>query len=248
MRSLFGKISSGQIPFTAQIISKSGEPGSMEVSRASITQNGHTTVLLDEKIRLATNSTHGDRTTSSVASISIPTDGSSPGAIRTLGNASVSNAGQHLEIALAGSVKKLKVTSDSGLFVVARIGLQRDTQIAYFDFLFGMCGQSESLDESGDKSRPHIALYPDGNGKFIRLSGYNCEIEGDMQYHAETCQILPQQLRIKSSDLGETIEATFSTENSAQVVLNAIRFTTHDTNLTLNRTCEDSSAGRIATR
>lgn len=226
MRGLFEKISSGQLPFTAQIISKSGEPGSMEVSRASITQNGRTTVLLDEKVTLATNSTHGDKTTSSVASISIPIDGSSPGAIRTLGNASVSNAAKPQTIALVGGVKKLKATSNSGLFVVARIGLQRDTQIAYFDFLFGMRGQSENVDESGEKSRPHIALYPDGNGKLIRLSGHNCEIEGDMQYHAETRQVLPQQLRIKSPDLGETIEVTFSTENPTHVVLNAIRFTT----------------------
>lgn len=229
MRSLFEKISSGQLPFEAQIISKSGEASSMEVSHASITQNGRTTVLLDEKVTLATNSTHGDKTTSSVASISIPANGSSPGAIRTTGNASVSNAAQFQAIALAGGVKKLKATSDSGLFVVARIGLQRATQIEYFDFLFGVRGQSEEVDESGEKQRPHITIYPDGNGKFIRLSGHNCEIEGDMQYNAGTHRVLPQQLRIKSTDLGETIEVTFSTENSAPVVLDAIRFTTHET-------------------
>lgn len=229
MRRLFEKISSGQLPFLARIISQSGETSSMEVSHASITQNGLTTVLLDEKVTLSTNSTHGDKTTSSVASISIPTDGSSPGTIRTVGNASVSNAARLTIIALAGGAKKLKATSGSGLFVVARIGLQRDTQIAYFDFLFGMRGQSESVDESGEKQRPHIALYPNGNGKFIRLAGHNCEIEGDMQYYAGTRQVLPQQLRIKSTDFGETIEVSFLTENTEGVVLNAIRFTTHET-------------------
>ena len=229
IRGLFEKISSGQLPFTARIISKSGEASSMEVSHASITQNGHTTILVDEKVTLATNSTHGEKTTSSVASISIPADGSSPGAIRTAGNASVSNAAQFRAIALAGDAKKLKATSNSGLFVVARLGLQSETQIEYFDFLFGVKGQSEEVNESGEKQRPHITLYPDGNGKFIRLSGHNCEIEGDMQYNAGTHRVLPQQLRIKSSDLGETIEVTFSTEHSALVVLDAIRFTTHET-------------------
>lgn len=229
MRRLFEKLSSGQLPFRAEIISQSGEVSSMEVHHASITQDGRTTVLLDEKVTLSTNSTQGDKTTTSSASISIPSDGLSSGAIRTVGNASVSNIARPQTIALAGGVKKLKANSESGLFVVARVGQQRDTQIQYFDFLFGVRGQSESVDESGEKQRPHIALYPSGNGKFIRLSGHNCEIEGDMQYNAGTRQVLPQQLRIKSTDFGETIEVTFSTEISEQVVLHAIRFATRET-------------------
>ena len=225
MRRLFEKLSSGQLPFGARIISQSGEAASMEVHHVSITQNGRTTVLLDEKVTLATNSTLGDKTTTSVASISIPADGLSPGAIRTIGNASVSNVARPLNISLAGVVKKLKATSSSGLFVVARTGLQRDTQIEYFDFLFGVRGQSESVDESGEKQRPHIALYPEGNGKFIRLSGHNCEIESDMQYLSGARQVLPQQLRIRSTDSGQTIEVAFSAGNPNEIVLNEIRFT-----------------------
>jgi hypothetical protein len=226
MRNLFQKILSGQLPFFARIISQSGEATSMEVNNVSITEGGKTTILLDEKMTLATNSTHGDKTATSVALISIPTDGLSPGAIRTFGNAAVTNVTRHQKIALAGGVKKLKAISKSGLFVVARTGLQRDTQIEYFDFLFGMLGQSESVDESGEKQRPHIALYPNGSGKFIRLSKHNCEIEGNMQYVAGEHQILPQQLRIKSIDSGETIEAMFSAENTEQIVLKSICFTT----------------------
>ena len=226
MRTLFEKLASGQLPFTAQIRSQSGESSSMEVHSASITQHGRTTVLLDEKVTLATNSTRGDKTTTSVASISIPADGVSLGAIRTVGNASVSNVSRPPKISLFGGKKELKAKSKSGLlFVVARIRLDDATQIECFDFLFGARGQSEDADESGVKQRPHIALYPNGNGAFIRLAGHNCEIESDMKYHSEKRQVIPQQLRIKSTDSGQTIEVEFSAENPDEIVLNDIRFT-----------------------
>ena len=197
----------------------------MEVSHASITQNGRTTVLLDEKVTLATNTTRGDKTTASVASISIPADGVSSGAIQTVGNASVSNAALPLKILLSGGKKELKAKSKSGLlFVVARIKVDRATHIECFDFLFGERGQSEQVDESGEKQRPHLALYPNGNGAFIRLSGHNCELESDMQYHAGSRQVVPQQFRIKSTDSGQTIEVEFAAENPNQIVLNEIRF------------------------
>lgn len=226
MRSLFEKLSSGQLPFMAQIISKNGEASSMEVNHASITQNGRTTVLLDEKVTLATNSTRGDKTTASVASISIPADGVSAGAIRTVGNASVSNAALPPKVLLSGGKKELRVKSKSGLlFVVARIKVDHATQIECFDFLFGGRGQSEHVDESGAKQRPHLAIYPDGNGAFIRLSGHNCEVESDMQYHAAARLVVPQQLRIKSTDSGQTVEVEFAAANTNEIVLNEIRFT-----------------------
>ncbi len=198
----------------------------MEVSHASITQNGRTTVLLDEKVTLATNSARGDKAKASVASISIPADGASSGAIRTVGNASVSNIALPPKILLCGGKKELKAKSKSGLlFVVARIEVDGATQIECFDFLFGERGQSERIDESGKKQRPHLALYPNGNGAFIRLAGHNCEIESDMKYHAGTRQVVPQQLRIKSTDSGQTIEVDFTAENPNEIVLNEIRFT-----------------------
>ncbi len=226
MQSLFEKLASGQLPFTARIVSQNGEASSMEISHASITQNGRTTVLLDEKVSLATNSTRGDKTPASVASISIPADGVSSGAIRTVGNASVSTVALPPKILLSGGKKELKAKSKSGLlFVVARIKIDRATQIECFDFLFGERGQSEHYDESGKKQRPHLALYPNGNGAFIRLSGLNCEIESDMQYHAGARQVVPKQLRIKSTDSGQTIEVEFAVENPNEIFLNDIRFT-----------------------
>lgn len=224
MRNLFEKLATGQLPLRAAIISESGEASSMDVHHASMMKDGKVTVLLDEKITLSTNSTSGDKTTASAASISIPTDGLSLGAIRTIGNASVSNISDYPKISLAAGVKKIKATSELGLFVVARTRLQRNTQIEYFDFLFGVRGQTESVDDSGEKQRPHITIYPDGNGKFIRLSGHNCEIESDMQYSSESRQVLLQQLRIKSLDTGQVIMVVFSMENPNVVVLNELRF------------------------
>lgn len=226
MRTLIEKLASGRLPFMAQIRSQSGESSSMEVHSASIIQHGRTTVLLNEKITLATNSTRGDKTTASAASISIPADGVSLGAIRTVGNASVSNVSRPPKIMLFGGKKELKAKSKSGLlFVVARIKMDGVSQIECFDFLFGERGQSEDADESGVKQRPHIALYPNGNGAFIRLAGHDCEIESDMKYCSEKRQVIPQQLRIKSTDSGQTIEVEFSAENPDEIVLNDIRFT-----------------------
>jgi SEC-C motif len=230
MRDLFEKLSSRQLQFTARVISQNGDASSMEVSHASITQEGRTTVLLDEKVTLATNSTRGDKPTASVASISIPADGVSAGAIRTVGNASVANVAIPSKISLSGGKKELKAKSKSGLlFVVAQIKVDRATQIECFDFLFGERGQSEHVDESGKKQRPHLVLYPNGNGAFIRLSGHDCEIESDMQYQAGARQVVPQQLRIKSTDLGQTIEVNFTAEKPNEIILSEIRFLDQET-------------------
>lgn len=45
-----------------------------------------------------------------------------------------------------------------------------------------------------------------------------------MQYCSETHQVLPQILRIKSSELGVTVEVVFSTENPDEFVMTEIRF------------------------
>ena len=197
----------------------------MEVCNVSITQGGRTTMLLDEKVTLETNLTSGDRTTTSVALLSIPADGLKPGIIRTAGNAAVFNAARPLKVAFAEGKKKLKVKSNSGLWVVAQTKIQDVTFVEYFRFLFGVVGQSEDVDDSGKKQRPHIDVYPDGNGKFIRLDGLNCDIESNMQYCAGLRQVLPQKLLIKAIDFDETIEVVFSTEDPNEVILQEIRFT-----------------------
>ena len=224
IRQLFEKLASGQLPFRAEIISSNGEPSSMEVHHAAVTLGDLTAVLLNEKVTLSTNLTSGDKIKDSSAAISIPADGVSPGIAKIVGNASVSNDGLPTKILLAGGVKKLKETSKTGLFVVARIGLQRDTQIEFFDFLFGRRGQDERIDEAGHKQRPHIAFYPDGNGKFIRLVDHNCELEGELQYDASSHQVAPKVLYIKSADFAEIVELMFSSSSSGPTILESICF------------------------
>lgn len=216
-------MSSGEIPFRAEICSESGEVASMEVHRASIVRDGIETVLLDEKIILSTNSVRGEATPSSVASISIPTDGFSHGTISLVGNASAANSSELREICLLGSQKQMKQKSESGLFVVARIQTHHDSGVKCFDFLFGVKGKSEALDASGNKLRPHIAIYADGNANFIRLAGHDCEIESTMNYNSRDKIILPDVIRIRSRGFSELLEVVFSADGG-KIILAEMRF------------------------
>jgi hypothetical protein len=216
-------IAGGEIPVTAQVRSTNGESSSMEISNASFTRDGVTTVLVDDTIVLSTNSTSGDRTSNAAASLSVPVDGTSLGTIHTHGNASVSNSGRYPAVAVAGGRKKLK-HSKNGLFVVVKKQRQRDTGLEYIQVFFGHEGQSEDLDETGTKPRPHIDLHPDGNGKYIRLSGHDCKIESQMVYSGATRTVQPDVLRIRSIELGVTAEVVFSTQNRDEYVVQEIRF------------------------
>lgn len=179
--TLYQKIVSGKIPLGAQIVNTSGEASSMEIRRASVTQAGETTVLIEEKLVLSTNATVGDRTAKAGAMLSVPIDGKSPGTIATHGNASVSNDRQSPGVALVDGKQVLKASKD-GFFVVVKRKFQRNTGLPYLQVLFGRKGQSEALDASGTKPRPHVDFHPDGNGKYVRLTGHDCEIEGQMRY------------------------------------------------------------------
>src|SRR6266705_3490867 len=147
----------------------------------SVTRDGKESVLIAETMTLATNSIDGDKTSRSVASISIPVDGSSAGTIRTIGNASVGKPGPTPDIALMDGMTEMRGSGDGDLFVVARVRLQRNTGVKYFDFLFGRRSQCETSNNRVRK-HAHITVYPDGNGKFIELRGHNCDIESQMQY------------------------------------------------------------------
>ena len=215
----------GQLPFGVGIISKSGESTSMNVSMASITRDGQTTIILDEKITLSVNSTKGDKTPNSSALLSIPADGFSPGKIITIGNASVSNNSSFSEIALINNRKCLFVKNER-FFVKVKI-----TKTKFFDFFFGLPGQSEPKDPiSGEKLRPHLQICPDGNGGYIRLRGLkkdneeaDYEIKDARKYFSKERLIFPQQLFIKSPNCEEILEATFSVEEN-KVILNELRF------------------------
>jgi SEC-C motif len=206
----------------------SSESGTLTVSCIKANE----TIFLDNEITLNTNSIKGDVSEKSSATLSFPMQSTSKvnGTIKTIGNATVflsENSSSLPEIKLANNAKKLSEKSTSGLFVTAKIGLQKNTGIEYFDIFFGEKGRSENIGENGQKDRPHIAFHPDGNGKFIRLASYNCELESDMQYNSNSRQIVPKKIQIKATDFSETIEITFSQANSHTVILESINFVNH---------------------
>ena len=95
LRQLYKKITNGEIPFGARVISSNGESGSMEIKKVTITRNGQTRVLLDDQLKISTNTITGDKTELSIASISIPTKGAQDGSINTVGNASTNKNQSH---------------------------------------------------------------------------------------------------------------------------------------------------------
>lgn len=224
LRTLHQRLLAGELPFFARISSTDGAAGQFVVSRASITRGGVTTVLLDEAITVSTNNTAGTKTEMSAAAISIPVDGTSHGSIWTSGNASVSNSSASVELALRGGTKKMKGVSPTGLYAIARVGTQRDSGQQYFDLLFGTSGQAEEVDAEGVKQRPHIAIHPDGNGKFIRLAGHSCEFESEMTYQLAARQIVPSAVRVRSIEHQEVLELRFTQEPTGRVVLEEICF------------------------
>ena len=225
MRHLFHMLAAGKLPFRAEIVSESGEEGSMQVGDVSVTIDGTTRVLMEDTLTLSTNKVPGDKTAISSAHIEIPVDGRSQGSIVTKGNATVQNASAPARPLIGGGKNKIKVASPTGLFVVARVGHQRDTNQGYFDFLFGTQGQSEEPDDSGRKQRPHIAIHTDGNGKYLRSGGHDCELVGQMRYDAKERRVCADAVKIRSLVHNETIEAHFTCDASGAVVLDSISFT-----------------------
>lgn len=222
MQELFRKTQAGELPVTARVISENGEPSSMQVGKVVVTQGGVERVLSEEMLTLTTNSVSGDKTQKSMARFSLPVDGST-GSISTVGNATVSNGTLPLSLRLSGGSKKLKASSPSGGFAVAQIRLQDDTQLEYFDFLFGAKGQTEFVDDTGRKNRPHVALHPDGNGKFLRLADNGCEIATEQEYFAAAKSIVPCKVKIRSPHFSETLVAEFTASGGA-VELMSIAF------------------------
>jgi len=215
MKSLFDKLKNGELPFRAEVTTKNGEISSMVVSDAKVIIDGVETTLLDDEITISSNSADGDKTNHSSASISIPVKNSEAPEIKTEGNASVTNTTSNYHIEIKDNPKKLKIKSESGLFAIVRIKEQRDTNSLYYDIYFGKKGKEESVDDSGQKNRPHIALYPDGNGKFIRLSGYKCNLKSNLNYCPSNKTIYPSSIEIHSIQHSETIAMNFQfNENS----------------------------------
>lgn len=219
------EIRSGKLhPMASISSSNSAEPTSMTISNMTTTINGKQTIFLDKEVTLTTNSIEGFAAENSSASLFFPKP---DGTIKTVGNASVSvvvDVVNYVVIKIVNDAKKLKAKNDSNLFVIASVKLQRNTGFNYFDILFGEQGQSEDKNEDGNKQRSHIAFYPDGNGKYIRLASHLCEIEGDLQYNSNSRLVIPQKIRIKSIKFSVIIELSFLFENDNSIILEKINF------------------------
>lgn len=203
MKELYRKLISGELPFRAEIVSSSGEKSSMKIFNAGFVKDGIEQVLFDDEITLETNTINGDNVGESSAMITIPFKNNNPSEIITKGNAVVSNfikddsANFYYLIDIKDQAKKgLKIEDRNGLFAKIKINKQRDKGFFYFDLFFGMKYRPENIGPDGQKDRPHLAFYPDGNGKFIRLSGYDCEMISNLNYNPNDKKIYPSQIQI----------------------------------------------------
>lgn len=219
VKSLFQKIKDGELPFYSRIISKDGESSSMEISSASVTINGETKILIDEKITLSTNTVNGDKTDDSVSLIKIPIIDSSKGIIETIGNAQIVNDQGYLDIEINSTNNKMSLKSPNGLFASLKISKQRDLEFNFLTILFGVKGITEFVNDKGRKNRSDIAIYPSGNGKFIRLSDENgeldtnWEISSEIIYETEKKIMYPSTLTLSSKLYKEKLILNFTYDN-----------------------------------
>ncbi|WP_221932055.1 YecA family protein [Flavobacterium restrictum] len=225
-KSLYDKIVEGEIPFTSRIISKEEEPFSMVISKASVTINGITKTLIDEEITLSTNTVSGDKTEESATLISIPTSDSSKGTIKTFGNAQVLNGQEYLDIEINTSNNKMSLRSPNGLFASLKITKQRDSGFNFLTILFGVKNNTEFVNEEGRKNRSDIAIYPNGNGKFIRLSDKNgdfdstWEISNEITYETDKKVMYPSTITLSSKIHTEKLILNFNYQNGKVQLIN----------------------------
>jgi SEC-C motif len=212
------------LPFRAEITSMDGSEGSMKVSSAKIIKDGKEEVLFEDEIELKTNSVDGDKIKESTAIFIAPQKDEAPKVI-SFGNASVTNEKEVKQISLFDNKKKMKTESDSGHFASAKIGLQINSGLHYFQLFFGVSGKKEIVGESGTKDRPHIDFYPSGNGKYIRLSEYKCKLETKSGYEKDGKIIFPSKARIELEDYNEYLELEFTYENDV-ATLQSMNFKT----------------------
>jgi SEC-C motif len=218
------RLHEGSIPFVAQVRTNGGASNSFTLQEASVTRGNFKKDLLTAPITLSVNQTNGSQTQEAHAQLVIPAMGSSTGTATTAGNAAVTMVLPSLQLVLSGGEKRLKISSPSGMFAILRVALQRNDGTQYFDVLFGQTGQSEEIGESGKKNRPHIAISPDGNGKFMRLDGHKCEVESAMTLDSSSGPIYPDTYRIRSLELNACIELRFSRSGPTEIELQSARF------------------------
>jgi len=223
------RISQGGLPATVHIESDGeGEAGvivsGMEMTVGDVT---HTLLEEDEKVTVSTNNVKGDKFLKSSATISIPFEKELDGVISIKGNASVSKGKEKHSIAITDGKAKLKAKNDKGLFCVVRVRHQQNEGLHFFDVLFGVQGEKEELSDQGIKNRPHLAFYPDGSGKFIRLSGNDCVLSTSLTFKKESNSIYPSYVEVKTKSLDASILLFFGFDDIREsVILESVKFET----------------------
>lgn len=214
-------------PLSIYVESTGSEKSSIIVSDASMSVGDVTRTMLDEELVVSTNKTKGDKLDKSRASVVIPFEEELNGFINLEGNASVTNESEKHTLKIRDNRKKIKIKNEDGLYCIVRIVKQRDEDLFFFDIIFGIQGEKETVDSSGQKNRPHIAFYPDGNGKFIRLSEYDCELKSSMSYMRKSKSIYPEQVAVTANKYNTSILLKFTfDEHARQVVLESVEFMT----------------------
>jgi SEC-C motif len=220
-RPLLQRITAGEIPFSARIVTTGDESAGITMTDVAVTVDGVTTVLLDEPASLTVNAARGDTGPSAVA-FSRSIDGGFPASLEAVGNANVVIGAPPAGIRLADS-KEVKAASSEGLWAKVRLGVQRTTGTPYFDLLFGVKGRAEPIDPAtGQKLRPHLAFRPDGNAEFIRFAEDRCQLRTSMEYSRES-GVIPARAVVSFDDFESNLELRFSVDNGT-VVLDHLEF------------------------
>lgn len=210
-------------PLTAMISTEEGASGSMKITSGKKVTNGKVDEIFNDDIDLSINQSKGDTTSKATAIISFPQDKNEKPKIHIKGNADVKNKTTFTSISIVDNKKKLKAKSKNGLFAVATVNEQRDSGHKIFNILFGESGKQEVINPDGLKTRPHIAFFPDGNLKFVRFSGYECDIITNLDYGIENKKITPDQLFIKIKGYYEKLRVSFDFIDD-EIVLNDMTF------------------------
>jgi len=194
------------LPFRAEIESENGETTSMTINSASITKEGITTNILDDEITLSVNQTDGDNLSKSSAILTVPQNDKTKSEIRTTGNANVKNSEKYYKIEPL-SKRNLKIKSSQGNKARIKIGKQIDENFEYLDILF-LTGETH----------PHITFYPDGNGKFIGLRGFDCRLKSILDYDPNSKNISPSAIEIEVKNINEKLRLDFSFDNKNEII------------------------------
>ena len=222
-RRLLTRIRNGEIPLSASIRASEGTTAEMQIIKASVSNGVVEKQLVSSPVSLSVNSVSGEKTENASVSLSVPVRGQPVGVISTSGNATAVTGVSAPSISIGNSRKRVKEEGENGLYVVAYISTQTATGRDFLNILFGTTGQPEHLDDNGTKQRPHISIYPDGAGKFVRVSSHQCQISSQSEYDSGTGSSRISSLKILSHELHEEVELIFKNSGS-NVVLDQMQF------------------------